>query len=249
MVGSGMDEVEVGRAPAAWRWLPLLALAAGAVAFFAFGLDRYVGYAALVDNHRRLAAEVDRLGPAAFAAYVTLYTAVAALSVPGAAVLTIAGGFLFGWWQGGLAALVGATGGATVIFLVARTSLGDPLLRRAGPFLRKLEAGFRANAASYLLVLRLIPLFPFWLVNLVPAFLGVPLRVFVVCSFLGMLPGTLVYASLGQGLSDLIESGRSPEFGILFDAPVLGPLIGLALLALLPVAYRWYRARHPGASE
>jgi uncharacterized membrane protein YdjX (TVP38/TMEM64 family) len=245
-VGSGMDKVGIGREPAVRRWLPLLALAAGVTAFFALGLDRYLGYAALVENHHRLAAEVARLGPVALVAYVALYVVVAALSVPGAAVLTVAGGFFFGWVEGGFAALLGATGGATLIFLVARTSLGDPLLRRAGPFLRRLEVGFRANAASYLLVLRLVPLFPFWLVNLVPAFLGVPLWVFVLYSFIGMLPGTFVYAGLGQGLSEVIESGQKPDLGILFEAHVLGPLVGLAVLALLPVAYKWYRSRRPG---
>jgi uncharacterized membrane protein YdjX (TVP38/TMEM64 family) len=109
--------------------------------------------------------------------------------------------------------------------------------------MRKLEAGFKANAASYLLVLRLVPLFPFWLVNLVAAFLGVPLRTFIIYSFLGMAPGAFVYASLGQGASAIIEQGRSPDLHVIFAPRVLLPIIALAILAMIPVIYRQYRRR------
>jgi uncharacterized membrane protein YdjX (TVP38/TMEM64 family) len=185
---------------------------------------------------------VARLGFLGAIGFIAAYAGIVALSVPGGAFLTVTAGFLFGTWLGGLYALIGATLGATVVFLVARTSLGEVLRRRAGPFLKKVEAGFRDNAANYLLVLRLVPLFPFWLVNLVPAFLGVPVRTFVIASFFGMAPGTFVYASLGEGLSTILEHGGMPDLHIIFQARVLGPLIGLALLACVPVAYRQYRS-------
>jgi uncharacterized membrane protein YdjX (TVP38/TMEM64 family) len=101
-----------------------------------------------------------------------------------------------------------------------------------------MEAGFRENAMSYLLVLRLVPLFPFWLVNLVPAFLGVPLRTYVIGTFFGIMPGTFVYASVGSGLGAILEAGESPDLGIIFKAEILIPLLGLALLALIPVIYK-----------
>jgi uncharacterized membrane protein YdjX (TVP38/TMEM64 family) len=225
------------------RLVPLLLLLAGAVAFFALGLGRYLSFAGLAENCEWLEDQVARLGPFAVLAYIAIYATVAALSVPGATVLTVAGGFLFGTAAGGIYALVGATIGATLVFLIARTSLGEILQRRAGPAMRKLEAGFKANAASYLLVLRLVPLFPFWLVNLVAAFLGVPLRTFVLYSFVGMAPGAFVYASLGQGASTIIEQGRSPDLHVIFTPRVLLPIIALAVLAMVPVVYRQFRSR------
>lgn len=220
------------------RWLPLLLLLLAIAGFFALGLGRYLTLGALAEHRDWLLGEVARFGPIAALGFILIYAAVVALSVPGGAVMTVAGGFLFGAWLGGLYALVAATLGATILFLVARTSLGEALERRAGPFLRSLDAGFREHAASYLLVLRLVPLFPFWLVNLVPAFLGVPLRTFVLASVIGMAPGTFVYASLGNGLGAIVAAGKSPDLGIIFQWRVLGPLLALAFLALLPVAYK-----------
>ena len=240
-----MDQAEErrGRGPEWRRFLPLLVLVVAAGLFFAFGLSRYLTFQAFAENREWLLAQVAQHAVAASLLFILIYAAVAALSVPGAAVLTLTGGFLFGTWLGGLWALIGATVGATIIFLVARTSLGEPLRRRAGPFLRKVEAGFQENAASYLLVLRLVPLFPFWLVNLVPAFFGVSLRTFVFGSFFGMAPGAFVYASLGEGLGALVEKGQTPDLGVILQWRVLGPLVALAALAMLPVFYKWHRAR------
>ena len=229
------------------RWLPLLLLLAAVIAFFALGFGRYLDkrlfFQALAEHREWLLGEVARFGPVAALAFIAAYAAIVALSVPGGALLTVTAGFLFGTWLGGLYSLIGATGGATIVFLIARTSFGEPLRRRAGPSLRKLEAGFRENAASYLLVLRLVPAFPFWLVNLVPAFFGVPLRTYVLFSFIGMAPATFVYASLGGGLGAVIAAGDTPDLGIIYQPRVWGPLIALAMLASLPVVYRWRKAR------
>ena len=225
------------------RLLPLLVLLAGLVAFFALGLDDYVRFEALRDNRAWLLDQVARHAALAALAFMAAYVAVVAFSLPGGAVMTIAGGFLFGQWLGTLYAVVAATAGAALLFLAARTALGDLLRARAGPWLQRMEAGFRKNALSYLLFLRLIPAFPFFVVNLVPAFLGVPLGTYVLATFVGIVPGTFVYATVGAGLGSIFESGQDFTLGDVLTPEIVTALIGLAVLALLPVAYRKLRAR------
>jgi uncharacterized membrane protein YdjX (TVP38/TMEM64 family) len=142
--------------------------------------------------------------------------------------------------------VVGATLVATAVFLAARTAFADVLRAKAGPTLQKMEAGFRENALSYLLVLRLVPLFPFFLVNLAPAFLGVPLRTYVAATFFGIIPGTVVYSSVGAGLGTILEQGGAPDKSIIWRLEVIGPLLGLAALALLPVLYKRMKAKRHG---
>lgn len=234
---------------AAWRrYLPLIVLIAGLVAFFGLDLDRFVSFQALSDNREALVAFVGGHAVAASLAFLALYAVVTALSIPGGAVLTITGGFLFGIvWGAGLA-IVGATLGATAVFLAARTALGDLLRRKAGPWMQRMEAGFRRDAASYLLTLRLIPVVPFWLVNLVPAFFGVPLTTFVWTTLVGIVPGTVVYAAVGNGLGATLEVGGRPDLGVVFRPEVFLPLVGLGLLALLPTVWKHLRARRGGGA-
>jgi uncharacterized membrane protein YdjX (TVP38/TMEM64 family) len=224
------------------RWLPLAALAAGSVAFFAFGLHRYLTFETLAANRAGLLAWVAARPVLAPLAYIAVYIVVVAFSLPGATVLTVAGGFLFGIVAGACYAVVGATAGAVILFLAARTALGDMLRAKAGGAIKRMEEGFRADAFSYLLVLRLVPLFPFFLVNLVPAFLGVSLGVFAAATFLGIIPGAFVFASVGAGLGAVFDAGEEPDLGILFTPRILLPIAGLAVLALVPVAYKyWWR--------
>jgi uncharacterized membrane protein YdjX (TVP38/TMEM64 family) len=176
-------------------------------------------------------------------AFMAVYAAVIALSVPGGAVLTITGGFLFGIVAGSLYVVIAATLGATIVFLIAKTALGDALRAKAGPRIRRMEEGFRQDALSYLLVLRLIPAFPFWLVNIVPAFLGVPVRTYVLGTAIGIIPGSVVYASVGNGLGAVFDAGQTPDLGIIFEPAIFLPIVGLAVLALLPIAYRRFKAR------
>jgi uncharacterized membrane protein YdjX (TVP38/TMEM64 family) len=221
------------------RLVPLGLLVVAGIAFIVAGGHKYLSFAALSENRDWLCSLVKSWGIVAALLYVAVYSLLVALSVPGAAVLTIAGGFLFGTWLGALCAVIGATLGATMIFLAARAGLGG-LAQRAGRFIGKLEAGFRADAFNYLLVLRLVPIFPFWLVNLVPALVGVRLTTYVLATFLGIIPGTFVYASIGNGLGDVVEE---PDLRILFKPSVLVPIVGLALLALIPVGYKRWRAK------
>jgi len=227
------------------RLAPLAVLVAAIIAFFAFGLHRYLSFEVLREHREQLLLLVDQHPALAPLAFIAVYAAVIALSVPGGAVLTIAGGFLFGVVAGSFYVVVAATLGATVVFLIAKTALGDLLRAKAGPRIRRMEEGFREDAFSYLLVLRLIPIFPFWLVNIVPAFLGVGVGTYVLGTFLGIIPGSLVFASVGNGLGTVFDAGETPDLGIIFEPAILGPIIGLALLALLPIAYRKLKARKP----
>ena len=233
--------------PLVLRLVLVVALVAGLGAFFALGLDAYVSIDSIRSNREALSGFVERNGFWAALLYGLTYAVVIAFSLPGGAVMTIAGGFLFGWLGGGLIVVVGATVGATALFLIARTAIGGFLEAKAGPFVRKMEEGFRQNALSYLLVLRLIPIFPFWLVNLVPAFLGVSTTTYILATFFGIIPGTFVYALVGNGLGALFEAGADPNLGIIFEPQFFAPLVGLAILAALPVAYKKYQNRRKQA--
>ena len=231
--------------------LPLILLAglacAGAFAYWygGFTFESFVWHREEIDrfvaDHRLVAV----MG------FIAIYSAAVSLSIPGAVFLTVAGGFLFGVAVGAAASVAGASIGATFIFLLARSAVGEPLLKRAGPRAAKLARGFRQDAFSYLLFLRLIPAFPFFLVNLVPALAGVRLGPFVAATVLGVMPAAIVYALAGRGLGSIIDMQLAAQSRCLargdsvcplsFNArAVLTPeliaaLVGLALLALLPV--------------
>lgn len=225
-----------------YRALPAAVLVVGLVLFFALGLNRYFSFETLHEHRVMLIERVEELGLLAPLLFILLYAAITAFSIPLGATLTIIGGFFFGMVAAGYG-VVGGTLGAVIVFLAARTAFSDLLRAKAGPALKRMEAGFRENAFNYLLTLRLIPAFPFFLVNLVPAFLGVPLKTYVVATFVGVIPGALVYASLGNGLGILLDAGEAPDLYTVFQPPILIPLILLAVLALLPVLYKKIKAR------
>ena len=228
------------------RFLPLIVIAAAIAAAFAFGVGDYLSFEALRDNRDVLMALVKDHALLAVLGFVALYAVSTALSLPGGAVLSIAGGFLFGSIIGTAWIVIGATLGAVGIFLAARTALGDVLKAKAGPWLKKMEAGFQDNAFSYLLVLRLVPLFPFFVVNLVPAFLGVGLRTFSIATVLGIIPGAFVFASVGAGLGSVFEQGETFSASAALTPEVITALVGLAILALVPVGYEKLKARRKG---
>jgi uncharacterized membrane protein YdjX (TVP38/TMEM64 family) len=225
------------------RLLPLLLLAAGLGAFFALGLNRYLSLDALADNRVRLQAWVDAHQLMAVPAYILTYAAVVAFSLPGAAIMTMTGGLLFKWVFGAMWAVLGAALGATILFLAARTAIGEPLRARAGPWMKKLETGFQRNAFSYLLALRLVPVIPFFAINLIPAFLGVKLWMFVVTTLIGIVPGAVVYAGLGNSLNAILYAGGTPDLRIILKPEILLPILGLIALSLLPVGLKWWRSR------
>ncbi len=225
------------------RLLPLLILLIGLGLFFAFDLGHYLSWDALKEHQDWLLGQVAAYGFLANVIFIAIYVVAIAFSVPGGLLMTIVGGFLFGTTAAAVSVIFAATLGAVCVFLAARYALYEYLHAKAGPALLKMEQGFKENALSYLLVLRLVPLFPFWLVNLVPGLLDVPLRIFVIATLIGIIPGTFVFASVGNGLGEILAAGETPDVSVIFEAYVLIPILGLACLSLVPVFYKAWKAR------
>ena len=214
------------------RFWPLAVLLVGFIVFFALDLQRFATLDTLRDNRAALSQWVAAHYWQAILIFIAAYILIA----------TLTGGFLFGTVVGGLATVFAATIGATILFLAARFAFADLLRAKAGSAIGRMEAGFRENAFSYLLFLRLVPSFPFVLVNLAPAFLGVSLSTFFAATFLGIIPGTFVFASIGNGLGAIFDAGGTPDLGLIRQPQVIGPLLALAVLSLVPVLYRRFCA-------
>jgi len=229
------------------KMLPLLVIVGGLIAFFALGGQEYLSFQALAENRERLLAFQAEHQVLTIFVFWVLYVLAVAFSLPGATVLTLFGGFMFGTWLATLYVVTAATVGAVGIFIAARYALRDTMEKKAGSWVKRFEVGFRENAFSYLLVLRLVPVFPFWLVNLVPALLGVPLRTYVVGTLVGIIPGSWVYCSVGNGLGAVFDRGEVPDLGIIFEPQILTPIVGLAVLSMIPVIYK--RIRKPRGGD
>jgi uncharacterized membrane protein YdjX (TVP38/TMEM64 family) len=241
------------------RFLPVIAIVLLSVIVYAMGWHRELSLETLMRHRALIDQFVADHRLAALAAFIGIYVAVVALSVPGAVLLTISSGFLFGGIVGALATIVGATIGAVCIFLIAKSAFGEFLVRRAGPLAAKLAAGFRADAFSYLLFLRLVPVFPFFVVNLVPALAGVRLRTFVAATALGILPATFAFAFFGAGLDSVIAAQESAYRACLAAArqdcrvdfelqraitpELLVAFVALGIAALVPVVVKRWRGR------
>lgn len=228
--------------------MPLALIAVALALALAFRVHEQLSLDALHARAQTLDALVARNLIAALALFALGYALAVTISLPGASILTISGGFLFGTWLGGGAAWVGATIGASLIFLAARTAFGDALRARAGSWLERLSTGFRDNAFSYLLVLRLTPVAPFFIVNVAPAFFNVSLRDYVLATLIGIIPGAFVYAAVGAALRAALATGATSDpkqaAGAIFSSPaVYGPILALVALALIPVAVRALRGR------
>ena len=243
----------------AGRIAPFVAIFVIAIVIYGMGWHHQLSLETLVRHRAVLDAFVNAHYAAALAAFLAVYIAVVSLSIPGSVFLTISGGVLFGVMVGAGAAVIAATTGATVIFLIARTAFSPYVLRRAGPRLAKIVEGFCADAFSYLLFLRLVPVFPFFLVNLAPALVGVPVATFVGATAIGIIPATLVFTSVGAGLDSVIQiqaamydacvagggSGCRLDFNpaAALTPQLIGALAALGVLALLPVAVKRVFAR------
>lgn len=229
--------------PRSFRILPVALVAGVAAAVFYLGAEGFLTFEVLRDNRAFLTSFVMQNMVLAAVLFMVVYAAATALSLPGGAILSIAAGFLFGTFYGTLWAVIGSTVGAVGIFLAARSTVGSVLRERTGPWLKKLERGFNENALSYLLVLRLMPVFPFFVVNLVPAFLGMRFRVYVLGTILGIIPGTFVFVSVGTGLGSVFDRGDQFSPASAITPEVVVALVGLSVLSLLPVVYKKLRAR------
>jgi uncharacterized membrane protein YdjX (TVP38/TMEM64 family) len=246
------------------RFGPLVLIAALMVLVFAMGWHRQVTLANIVrfrDEFHHVIAEHQVLS---IISYIVLYILAASLSLPGCGLFTAAGGLMFGWLIGGLATVVGATIGATILFLIARTAVSGLLTEETAPWLSKLRTGFQQDALSYLLFLRLVPAFPFWFVNVAPAVLGVPLRTYVIGTFLGIIPATFAFASAGAGLDSVIMAAKSEyaaclarggaktcklmiHASSLVTKELILALLLLGVVALIPVAFRKWRTVNAAA--
>ena len=228
------------------RLWPVAALLLALALLFLFGPDNDTLFEALRTHRVKLLSLVAEYAVIAELVYAMIYAVAIALSIPGGAMMTIIGGFLFGPLRTTIYVVAAATLGATALFLIARGTIGDRLRDRAGPWLAKMEAGFKDNALSYLLVLRLVPLFPFFVVNLAPAFLGVSLRTYVIATFFGIIPGTVVFALAGSGLGSALDASVEFSAASVLTPDIIAALIGIAALALVPVIYKKFRGRHDG---
>jgi uncharacterized membrane protein YdjX (TVP38/TMEM64 family) len=216
------------------RLLPIGVIALALIAFYAFGLQEFIALESLRKNQSLVQAYADSHRYISMLLTIVIYASLTAISFPGAAILTLLSGFVLGTLYGGISVVIGATIGATIIFLAGRSAAGDIIARKGGEKMARLEAGFAKNSLSYLFILRLVPLFPFWLVNLAASAFRVPLKNYVIATFFGIMPGTFVYSSVGAGFSSITESA-DVGFDTLGRAEILLPIAGLVALSLLPV--------------
>ncbi|MBK8438351.1 MAG: TVP38/TMEM64 family protein [Rhodobacter sp.] len=225
------------------RKLPILILLAAAV-IGAFTLRDHLSFTGLAENRERLLAFRDAHYLWAVLGFIAAYVAIVAFSLPGATIATLTGGFLFGVFPGALFN-VGAAGlGAVAVFLAARAGFGEAIARRVeagGGAGARLMAGLRENEWSVLFMMRLIPAVPFFVANLIPAFVGTRLMPFAATTFLGIIPGGVVYTSVGAGLGEVFARGETPDLGIIFAPHVLLPILGLAALSALPMILKRFR--------
>lgn len=217
------------------------------IAVFTSGVTQYLNLEALRANEAALRGFIDTNLFLALLAFIGVYALATTVSLPGAAILTLAGGYLFGTWVGGSATVVGATVGAILVFYAVRTSLGEALRAKAeasGGTLKKVIDGVGQGAFGYILTLRLIPLAPFWLVNVAAALAHAPLRAYALATFLGIMPATFIYSGIGAGIGALVARGETPDLGVIFEPRVLLPLVALGLLSLGTTLYQ--RSRKQG---
>ncbi len=211
-----------------------------------FTLRDYLSFQTLADNRDSLLMFRNDNYVVTALAYIGAYIAIVGFSLPGATIATLAGGFLFGTFAGALFTLIGATAGAIVIFLAASYGFGKRLSEKmdaSDGMVHRIKAGLDENQWSMLFLMRLIPAVPFFVANLLPAFVNVPLWRFAVTTFFGIMPGTLVYSSVGAGLGEVFERGETPNLGIIFAPEVLLPILGLCVLAALPMILKAVRGK------
>jgi uncharacterized membrane protein YdjX (TVP38/TMEM64 family) len=225
------------------RFIPIFILAVLMVLAYLAGLHEYLSYESLREHRTALKTLVEAHPLLAPLLYIFVYMASTALSIPGGIFLSIFGGFLFPQPYSAIYVVTGATLGAILIFLAARTAFGEFLKNRAGPLMQKMRAGFHENGASYLLFLRLVPLFPFWLVNLAPAFFGVSLFTFIWTTFFGIIPGAFVFTQAGVGLGAILDTGETLSIDAIFNIQVKIALIALGIFALLPIIIKKFRKK------
>jgi uncharacterized membrane protein YdjX (TVP38/TMEM64 family) len=241
MTQTGPNSTRTGIA----RRLPLIVILAVA-AIGAIALQDVISFEALAENREALIAFRDANYLATVLVFMALYVVIVAFSLPGATIATLTGGFLFGTFPGALFNVTAATLGATVIFLAARWGLGERLAARMDASegrVKRIKDGIDRNQWEMLFLIRLVPAVPFFVANLIPALVSVPLSRFVITTFFGIIPGAVVYTSVGAGLGEVFARGETPDLGIIFEPQILLPILGLAALAALPIVVKAVRGK------
>lgn len=231
--------------PGLRRHLPLLAILVVAIIGY-FTLGDLLSFQTLADNREALLAFRDAHYLLTLGLFMAVYVVIVGFSLPGATIATLTGGFLFATFPGALYNVTATTLGATGIFLAARWGLGARLgdrLEHSQGMVKKIKDGIDENQWSMLFLIRLVPAVPFFVANLVPAFLEVPVHRYVISTFLGIIPGAVVYTSVGAGLGEVFERGETPDLGIIFAPHVILPILGLAALSALPILLKALRGR------
>ena len=240
-----MSQVTTEPGSKASRLLPFALILLGAVAGW-FVLGDYLSFDTLRDNREALLAFRDSHYVAMVAAYMAIYVLIVAFSLPGATIATLTGGFLFGLFPGVIFVLFSATIGATIIFLAARLGFGSSLSAKmdaSSGLVRRISEGIHENELSMLFLIRLVPVVPFFVANLLPALVGVSLHRYVFTTFFGIMPGTAVYTWVGAGLGEVFARGETPNLSIIFEPAILGPILGLCALAALPILIKALRGQ------
>lgn len=225
------------------RALPLVVILAVA-ALGAFLLRDFLNFETLREHREALIGFRDANYTTAIVVFVLVYITIVAFSLPGALIASLTGGFMFGLLVGVLVNMLAATTGATLLFLAARWGLGARLAARmdaSSGSIRTLKRGIDDNQWSMLFLMRLIPLVPFFVANLVPALVGVPLHRFAISTFIGIIPGAVVVTSVGAGLGDVFERGESPDLGLLAEPQFLLPILGVSALIALSMVVKFLR--------
>ncbi len=240
------------------KWLPLGIVVAAIVIVFAMGWHEYLSLEKIGMNYDMMRDFIKDNLALSVLAFMALYVAVVALSLPGALAMTLAGGILFGWMIGAPASVVAATIGSVIIFLIAKTSLGELLAAKAGPTINKLREGFQEDELGYMFFLRLVPAFPLFVVNLAPALLGVKFRNYFIGTFFGIIPGSIAFSFAASQLGTVIERTNQEYAACIaekgeaactyaIDTTALGSteiklaLVALGVVALIPIVVKRFR--------
>ena len=217
------------------RYVLAAILVLGPVIFFLSGAYELITWQYIVTYYAMLSYMVEEHLWLSYLIFMLVYAVIVAFSLPIALPLTLTGGALLGW-PAIILVICGATAGAGVVFIAARSFFADLLRTRAGPFMAKLGAGFSRNSFSYLLALRLIPAAPFWVVNVVPALTSMRLGTFLLATFIGIAPGPTVFISVGLGFDHILAAVQTPDL-CACSAPIITPLVGLGLLACCRLSF------------
>lgn len=225
-----------------YKVVPIVVVVITVIGIFTMGFDSYLSLGALRDNRELIASWYQDHQLTTVVLFVLTYTLVVALSLPGAMWMTLAGGFIFGTLQATIYVVVSATLGASIVFILTKFCMADFFKAKTGKALEKLEVGFKSNALSYLLFLRLVPVFPFWLVNLAPPLLGVPVQTFIIGTAIGIIPGTTVFCWVGSGLGVALDAGDTLDpLETLLRPEIISPIVGLGILSLIPLLHKKFK--------